>query len=117
MKHTTLKGIILILTVLAVLSWKKFADHSEAKANQVQGISIFTDCKPTADYEYIATIKPNVVQMGTNTSGQSGLSVCELTYTQLRDNLIKIMKKKHKEGTGLILYPESNSGDVIKFKE
>jgi hypothetical protein len=89
---------------------------ASADAQQVQGFYIFTDSKPISEYTYLGTVTPKTVQVGDQVSGNEGLAVCELTYTQLRDDLIKQAKKKYKDGTAIIIYPAESKGEVIKIK-
>lgn len=87
----------------------------QGEVSKYEDFYIFTDCKPVNDYDYVATIKCNTAQV-------TGLNLSEVTYEQLRDNLIDIAKRKMKkgkmgEGNAIIIHPGSQSGDLIKLKE
>lgn len=92
------------------------AERSAAIADQVEGVYIFTDARPAGKFSFIAALKPKTVQLGTNIGGQEGLSVCELTYIQLRDDFLKQLKKKYSEANALIIYPGENRAEAIKVE-
>lgn len=88
----------------------KFKDKSEknnlAKVEQFQGLYIFTDCTPTKEYKYIETIK---FSGGFN----------NLQYSNVRDTMIKRVRKKYSEAEGIVLkfvIGGNDVGDAIKFK-
>jgi len=87
----------------------KFKNKSEknnlAKVEQFQGLYVFTDCKPTKEYKYIETVK---FSGGFN----------NLQYSNVRDTLIKRVRKKHSDAQGIILkfvIGGNDLGDAIKF--
>lgn len=78
-----------------------------ARVEQLQGIYIFSDCKPVAKYKYLGTIKRN-------TGGFGGSQ-----YADVRDGLIKQIKKEYPEADGIILILKSGGtdrADAIKFE-
>lgn len=88
----------------------KFKNQSEknnlAKVEQFQGLYIFTDCTPTTEYKYIETVKFS----GGFNSPQ---------YSNVRDTIIKRVRKKHSDAEGIILkfvIGGSDLGDAIEFK-
>lgn len=114
MKKLILPAIIILA---ASFSGKNYFT-TNAEANQVQGVYIFTDSKPVQDYEYLGTVKNGMVQAPTDITGRPVLgTVCDPTYNQLRDDLIKRAKKKYKDFSGIIINPDNNTADVIKFKD
>lgn len=107
---------ILSVSIISLIAGATMSESKKATVNQDEGIYIYTDCQPDGEYDYITTITPKTVQVGNNISGQGGLSVCELTYEQLKKDFLKQIKKKHHGANGLILYPDQNKGDVIFVK-
>lgn len=114
-----MKKLFIIAAALATVSFagkNYFASLSTAEVNQVQGYYIFTDSKPAGSYEYIATIKVGGAQLGKQVGG-SGICLCEMTYSQFRDETIRLAKKKHKDqGNAIILSTDGNSGDLVTIK-
>lgn len=87
-----------------------------ATVSRESGYYIFTDSKPSSEYDFISEIKANAVQMATGGNGE-GLSYAELSYDQFKRNIIKQADKKHKgKGNGLIFHPERNTADLIMIK-
>jgi hypothetical protein len=87
----------------------KFKNKSEknnlAKVEQFQGLYIFTDCTPTKEHKYIETVK---FSGGFN----------NLQYSNVRDTLIKRVRKKYSDAEGIILkfvIGGNDLGDAIKF--
>lgn len=79
---------------------------SIAEVNQVQGYYIFVDSKPTAEYEYIGTVKVSI-------------SFISEQYQSVRDALIKKARKEYPLGNGIIFHFHdggTDKADVIKFK-
>jgi hypothetical protein len=77
-----------------------------AEVNQMQGIYIFVDSKPVREYDYIGTEKV-AMSMG---SGQ---------YRDIRDKLIKKVKKEYPNANGIIFYfneGAADKADAIKIK-
>lgn len=105
----TVAAIILaaaLVFLAVVLGWKPAQDNSQAKANQVQGLYIFTDCKPVQQYEYLGT-----VQNGFRMAGSA-------QYQPVRDRLIKKLQEQFPAANGAIFYLNNGSADkcdAIKF--
>jgi len=85
-------------------------DKSLGKVNQQQGYYLFTDCTPTAEYEYLGSVK--------NKIGMAELGVGNDDYETVKNRLIKKAKKDFPDGNGIIfnLAKENGEADVIKFK-
>ena len=113
-----MRKFILPVTLIALFAFNgKFtADNSTASVNQEQGFYIFTDSKPTLEYDYVGSVASNRTQLGTIIGGQGGFCTCYLTYGQLKANLIERAKKKKLVGDGLIINTSAGTADVIKFK-
>lgn len=79
-----------------------------AVVEQVQGIYVFTDCKPVKEFEYLGTVKAT-----------GAFSVRSPQYESVRDILIKRLKKEYPQADGIILKlkdGDTDSADAIKFK-
>jgi len=102
--------VLLLLAFVAVVCIGSTLDksHNLAEVNELQGVKIFTDSRPVAEYTYLGTIKLTLAF----TSGQ---------YEPIRDLLIKKARKKYGNSfDGLILELRdggTDKADVIKFKE
>ena len=79
---------------------------STAEVNQVEGLYIYTDCKPVQEYIYLGSVK-------------STGSLNNPQYTNVRDYLIKKAHKEYENADAVIL--SLNAGgqdvcDVIRFQ-
>lgn len=100
--------ILPILVLVVFASWKITTDKSAAKARQVEGLYIFSDCQPAGDYEVLGTVKRT-----------GAVSFKSAQYESVRDILIKRAKQDYPMGEGLILDLRdggTDKADVIKFK-
>lgn len=111
-------GLVSGIFLISVLAFTKTAfdqDISMAQVTKEQGFYIFTDCRPVNDYDFITTVKARDLQYA------GGTSFTDLTYDQLKANLLRVItrktrKGKMKKGDAIIINTESASGDLIKFK-
>lgn len=97
-----------MIVCLAFVAWKTTTDKTAARARNVQGLYIFTDCQPVGEYEVLGT----VTFAGTMRMGST-------QYEAIRDKLIKRAKEDYPMGEGLVLDLRSggtDKADVIKFK-
>jgi hypothetical protein len=83
------------------------SDKATATVNQVQGVYIFIDSKPVAEYTYLGTVDTK------------GIATDNPQYTIIRDKLIGRIKKDWPAADGVIF--SFNAGgrdhaDAIKFK-
>lgn len=109
-----MKKTIYVIAVIFLLAFtsKNFDNKASAIVNQYEGIYIYTDSKPSQEYEYLGTVKPLDRALLV-------LGVSDSQYTSIRDKLIKSAKKKYPNSDGLILSLTSSSidkADVIKLK-
>lgn len=79
--------------------------NSTGEVNQVEGLYIYTDCKPVQEYIYLGSVKSS--------------GVTNPQYSNVRDALIKKVKKEYDNADAVIL--SLNAGgqdvcDVIRFK-
>lgn len=102
-------ALILGFSLLTTLVFGQELSTDEKRAAQAQivdGIVVFTDCEPVAEYNVVGDIK--------SAGGACG------QYTCVRDKLIKkALKEYDKSFDGIIIYPAKNGVDkatVIKFK-
>lgn len=78
---------------------------STAEVEQVHGIYVFTDCKPVMEYEYIGKVE--------------AFWIAKDDYETVRDEVIRLVKKKQKAANAVILHFSGSSftGDAIKIAE
>lgn len=107
-----LSGVAIVALVAMVtclyIAWKGPTDKSQARARQVQGLYIFTDCTPAGEYEVLGTIKR---------SGATSFKSSQ--YESVRDILIDRAKEAYPAGEGLIMDLRTGGTDkaeVIRFK-
>lgn len=102
-----MKHIILTIAAIVLLgSSFKPAGTANAVAQQMQGLYIFTDSYPAAEFETLGTVQA----IGIVGSAQ---------YEAVRDRLIKKALKEHPTSDGIILTLRSgkaDKADCIKFK-
>jgi hypothetical protein len=108
------KPILLLLMISLVCQVFAFgfrfqdtADKSLAKATNLQGMYVFSDCTPVEKYKYLGTVNRNT---GGFSSGQ---------YEDVRDGLLKKAKKDYPNANGIILILKSGGtdrADVIQFE-
>ena len=103
------KIIFSILVIVAVgFSTNHYtSDKATATVNQVQGVYIFIDSKPVAEYQFLGTVDTKGIISGNP------------QYTVVRDKLLKRIKKDWPAADGVIF--SFNAGgrdhaDAIKFK-
>lgn len=95
---------ILLLFVAASVSYE--VKPTTGEVIQIEGLYIFTDCKPVKEYVYLGTVK--------NSAG-----INNPQYSNVRDYLIKRAKKEYDDADALILTLNAGGADVcdvIKFK-
>ena len=96
-----------IIFVAVGFSAKHYSDKATAVVNQLQGVYIFIDSKPVADYTYLGTVDTK------------GVVSSNPQYIIIRDKLIGRIKKEWPAADGVIF--SFNAGgrdhaDAIKFK-
>lgn len=97
---------VVVLSLFAFTSIKLSSEKATAEANQVQGIFIFTDSKPTAEYEYLGTVSTATIVWKTR------------GYEDIRETLLKKLKKDYPNADGAIFNFTGGKDkvDAIKFK-
>lgn len=104
-----MKKVIFATVIIFVVGFsaKHNSDKANAVVNQVQGVYIFIDSKPVAEYEYLGTVSTK------------GVVSSNPQYLVIRDKLLKRIKKDWPSADGVIF--SFNAGgadhaDAIKFK-
>jgi len=83
-------------------------DNSLARVQKSNGLYLFTDSEPVAEYEYLGTV--DIKRIGAFKTPQ---------YTIIRDALIKELVKEFPEANGVIFHfvaGSADKADAIKFK-
>ncbi|GAB4457020.1 MAG: hypothetical protein OHK0036_20720 [Bacteroidia bacterium] len=100
---------IISVIVLIMFSFKTISYEPKlntAEVEQFEGIYVFVDSKPVREYDYLGTEKV-VFTLG---SGQ---------YRDIRDKLIKKVKKEYPQANGIIFHFNeggADKADAIKLK-
>jgi len=102
------RNIILFIIFLLLVSFTANYEprNSTAEVEQVQGCYIFIDSRPVKEYKYLGTCKYTIAWVG---SGQ---------YQDVRNRLIKRIKKEYPEADGIIFHFHDGGedrADAIKF--
>lgn len=100
------KAIVFIVSACIIFSFIVEEKKNLATVDQIEGIFIFTDSKPVSEYDYLGSEKLGFT-MG---SGQ---------YKDVRDKLIKKVKKQYPAATGIIFHfndGDTDKADAIKLK-
>lgn len=79
---------ITVATGFAFTSNEYSAGPSTAEAGKVEGLYVFTDCKPVLAYDSLGLVDPGFIT-GTQ-------------YENIRNSIIKRVIKKHPEAEGVI---------------
>lgn len=103
-------GILIGLSLTLLIAFSTATQeikNSTAEVNQIEGVLIFTDCKPVKQYEYLGTVKSNTGGFGNP------------QYEGVRNRLIKKVKNEYPQADGAIMYlnyGQADKADAIKFK-
>jgi hypothetical protein len=111
------KILIAILAIAASAFTTKILTKESAIVNKEHGLFIYTDCKPSLDYELISTITSTRVNMDGQSLESTGLYYSQLKQECFRQLDQKKNKKRFAGAEALIIYPDEQRADVIKFKE
>ena len=103
MKNAVIFILFLFLASFSPLIYE--VKNNTAEVDQEDGLYIFTDSKPVAEYETLGFIVTSIPIMD--------------NYETQRDAFIKKAKNKYKTLEGLILHtnPTNVQAEVIRFKE
>ena len=110
MKVNTTAALLTLVTVLyfSFIPAHKPNTNNQATVNQEQGLYLFTDCKPVNDYEFLGTVQ-----------GKSAMSISNEQYIDVRNLLIKRVKKEFPKADGIIFHFDNggrDAADAIFFK-
>lgn len=106
-----------VILLFAFTSAKIIQDERDAAiVNKEHGLYVFVDSRPTKQYNLINSIEAKRVNID-----MKSLQSYQLSYMQLKDEIFRQMEqKKNKEkfagAEAIIIYPEQQKADVIKFK-
>lgn len=108
MKNSIL-GFLLATFLFTVFAFSNGSNSNAiAEVNMYQNLHVFSDAKPSSEYEYLGTIKSSTGGFGSP------------QYESVRDRLIKKAKKEYPRANGLILNlreGKADQADVILFKD
>jgi hypothetical protein len=110
-KHIFTLAIVTILTTSAFSQENKPKKES-ATVEQLQGVYVFVDSRPAAEYKFLGTSESG----GGFLKSMGGAS----EYNEKKLKLIKIAVKEYPEADGVILHFVSHGMDkvdAIKFKD
>lgn len=92
-------AVTILLTAFTVSS-----DKGTAKVEQVEGMYIFMLSKPTAEYEYLGTVKKSLAWTG--------------KPEEMLNSIVKKVKKEYPKADGIIFTTIAmDKADAVKFKE
>lgn len=104
--------LILTASVPVIMSFAPGGDNGAATVERIEGVYVFVDSRPIAEYDYLGTVKAG--------SGMGkAFSVSSQEYEDRRNKLIKRVKEEYPNADGVILKFKSggkDAADAIKFK-
>lgn len=104
-----MKNVLIFFALIGLFSFASYEPrNSTAEVEQIQGCYIFTDSRPVREYKYLGTCKYD------GTFGGSP------QYQNVRDKLIKRIKKTYPEADGIIFNLHDGGQDrcdAIKFNQ
>lgn len=89
---------------------------ASATVNQEHGLYVFVDSRPANEYKLIGSLSSKRVIQDTKS-----FQMYDISYIQLKDEIFRqLEQKKNKEkfsgAEAIIIYPDQQKADVIKFK-
>lgn len=101
-----MKKILLVSGTIALFSFAAFhsmEDKNLARVEQVQGLYVFQQSKPVAEYDYLGSVKITVSMSG--------------KPQELYNMIIKKVKKEYPDADGVIFTGvDMDRADAVKFK-
>lgn len=95
--------IVLIAVSFLVTAFTLVSDKSSATVDQKQGLYIFILSKPTAEYEYLGSVKKSVAWTG--------------KPEEMLNSMIKKVKKDYPNADGIVFTSVNmDKADAINFK-
>ena len=105
------KGIsilVVIVTILVALLYFQFnytkITNELGNANQIEGLTVFTDNNPILEYELLGKVKVDTSKLQ------------DAEYDHIRDQLIIKAKTQFANAQGIIITPKDKKAVVIRFK-
>lgn len=95
---------IAAISTILLFSFRSPVQLDAATVNQYQGIYVFTDCRPSAEYTVMGTVKPKG-------RGLMAAGLKSTQYSSMRNALIKAAKEQYPDCNGVILNLSSSSMD------
>jgi hypothetical protein len=92
----------LLLCLMLVAQTSAIQPSGDAKAEQVEGVYVFIQSKPTQATEYLGTVK----------GGNTGFN----TPSGMVTRLVREAKKKYPATQAIIVVPDLDKADAVKFK-
>jgi hypothetical protein len=106
----TLGSIFFALIITLFFSIGGDTRRDLARANQYQGIYVFTDCTPEREYTILGSIRPKG-------KGWAAMGMKDVQYENTRDGMVSQCKDDYPQADGLILHlGKKDEADAIKFK-
>jgi hypothetical protein len=100
----TKKIIVLAIATLLLTSFTLLTDKGNATVEQKQDLYIFMLCKPTADFNYLGSVKINVAWTG--------------KPDEMLNLTIKKVKREYPNANAIIFTSvDMDKADAIQFKE
>ena len=102
-------GFLFAILIGVALSFRFYTPYEATKRTAevevLENLSVFTDCKPVMEYDYLGTVKDS-------------RAIGSIQYEPTRDKLIKAAKKEYPQADGIIMIFRQGAerADVIKFK-
>ena len=99
--------IVVIVTILVALLYFQFnytkKTNELGNANQIEGLTVFTDNNPILEYEFLGTVKVDTSKLQ------------DAEYDHIRDQLIIKAKTQFANAQGIIITPKDKKAVVVKF--
>jgi hypothetical protein len=100
MKKITIAAILILTT----LAFKVVSVKNTATVEQQQGLYIFLHCKPSAEYNYLGSVKSGMAMTG--------------QPQEMLPKMINKVKKEYPDADGIIFTSEDmKQVDAVKFKD
>lgn len=105
-----MKKLVILLSICILgafgFAYKTLSDHRSAQVDQMQGVNVFVNSEPIDEFEYLGTVK-------------SEMSFGSTQFSDVRDRLLKKLKKEFPTADGAIFRFKTGAADqadAIRFK-
>ena len=97
------KIIVIAAIVGLTMGFQVAADKSTATVDQMQGLYVFIQSKPKADFEYLGTVKKSIALTG--------------KPQEMLNSMVKKVKNDYPQADGIIFTSvDMYKADAVKFK-